>query len=357
MLPIDMPLAPMLARPSATIPRGMAYEPKWDGWRALLVRDGDEVRLWSRHGTDLTVYFPDLVAAGRWLPERCVLDGECVVISGDRLDYTKLASRHATAARAHQLAREIPASFVAFDVLCFDDTSLLDQPWQVRRSVLETLADHWEPPILLSPVTYDHDVAQEWFENFESAGLDGVVAKPLEGKYLPGARAITKIKHRRTADVVVGGFRYDRNSTEAHPSLGSLVLGLVDDDGGLNCVGVVSGFPGSQRKELAQMLATLEVERGTPEFHGHPWSPGSGRATGVRMPDGVERWSEPREQVHLISPLLVCEVTFDYLHDGIRFRSNADFVRWRPDREPASCGFDQVDTPPGLKLSDVLAPE
>ncbi|GAB3705005.1 ATP-dependent DNA ligase [Mariniluteicoccus flavus] len=354
MLPIAVPLTPMLARLVDAIPHGMAYEPKWDGWRALLVRDGDDVRLWSRHGTDLTAYFPELVAAAHALPDRCVIDGECVVIAGDRLDYTRLASRHSTAARAPQLAREMPASFVAFDVLCFDDTSLLDQPWSVRRGVLEALAEPWDGPLLLSPVTYDHDVAEDWFAHFEAAGLDGVVAKPLDGRYLPGARAILKIKHRRTADVVVGGFRLDRNSSTAHPSLGSLVLGLVDDRGALHAVGVCAGFPGAKRRELAEMLGALRLERGSAEFDAHPWSPASGVRTGARLPDGVSRWSQPREEVHLIAPMLVCEVSFDALHDGVRFRSNADFLRWRPDRTPESCGFDQVEVPPGLRLSEVL---
>lgn len=354
MLPVALPLTPMLARSVDEIPPGMAYEPKWDGWRALLVRDGDTVTLWSRHGTDLTAYFPELVEAGRTLPERCVLDGECVVIAGDRLDYTRLAARHSTAARAPQLAREMPATFVAFDVLCFDDTALLDQPWSVRRSVLEALADHWGGPLLVSPVTRDLDVARHWFADFEGAGLDGVVAKPVEGRYLPGARAVLKIKHRRTADVVVGGFRLDRTSTPAHPSLGSLVLGLVDEAGRLHAVGVCAGFPGSQRRELAETLGGLELPRGSAEFEAHPWAPRAGSASGVRLPDGVSRWSQAREQVHLIAPLLVAEVTFDALQDGERFRSNADFVRWRPDRVWESCGFDQVTAPPGPRLREML---
>lgn len=353
MLPIPEPIEPMLARPEPVIPRGMAYEPKWDGWRAVVVRDGDAVRVWSRHATELTAYFPEIVAAGRALPDRCAVDGELVVIVGDRLDYTRLASRHGTPARAKQLAREMPASFVAFDVLCFDDTSLLDQPWRVRRAALEALADHWAPPFLLSPVTLDRDVAQEWFEHFEAAGLDGVVAKPMDGRYAPGGRALVKVKHRRTADVVVGGFRHDRGSRPGHPSLGSLVLGLFDDRG-LSCVGVVAGFPQRTRRELAEMLGELELPRGSAEFDAHPWSPRSGRASGVRLPDGVVRWSEPREEVHLIAPLLVCEVTYDYLHDGVRFRSNADFVRWRPDRAADSCRFDQLEAGPGLRISDVL---
>lgn len=354
MLPIDLPLTPMLARAEQAIPAGQAYEPKWDGWRALLARDGDDVKLWSRHGTDLTAYFPELVIAAEFLPDRCVLDGEIVVIAGDKLEYTRLATRHATAAKAPQLAVQFPASFICFDVLCVGDASLLDEPWHRRRDLLETILDEAPPMLLLSPVTTDLTVAQDWFERFEGAGLDGVVAKPLEGRYLPGQRALVKIKHRRTADVVVAGFRLDRTSTPERPQLGSLLLGLFDDAGVLQFIGITAGFPGAMRGELAAMFATLELPRRTPEFDAHPWAPATAGPLGARVPDHVTRWTQPRDEVHLTSPLLVAEVEYDYLHDGIRLRSNANFQRWRPDRTPESCRFDQLDHPIAWSLGDVL---
>lgn len=361
MLPISVPMDPMLARSAERIPPGHAYEPKWDGWRALLARDGDRVEVWSRHGTDLSGFFPELEAAAlAQLPEQCVLDGEIVIIRGNTLDYTLLASRHSSRSRAARLAREIPASLVCFDLLAFGDTSLLGEPWRVRRQVLEALAEPWEPPLLLSPVTHSLEVARRWFDAFEGAGLDGVVAKSPELAYQPGQRGHLKIKHRRTTDVVVGGFRYDRNSTPAHPQLGSLLLGLFDESDGLQFLGVCSGFPGSARRELAEMLAALEITAADPAWDEHPWSPSRSRVSGVRVPDGLTRWSQPREQVHLISPMLVCEVDYDYVHavdgdpQGTRFRSNADFRRWRPERTPESCRWDQLDLVPQFDLAEVL---
>lgn len=355
MLPIDLPLSPMLARPSEVIPEGQAYEPKWDGWRAILARDGDEVTIWSRHQTDLTAYFPELVAAAHYLPERCVLDGEIVIVAGERLDYTRLTSRHATAAKATQLALQFPATFVVFDLLCLDDTALLDQPSRTRRQLLDVVVDGDVPGMLLSPMTLDLTLAKHWFDQFEGAGLDGVIARPIEGRYLPGQRVLTKIKHRRTADVVVAGFRLDRTSTPAHPQLGSLMLGLFDDADVLQFLGVTAGFPGALRGELATMFGELELTPGTPEFDAHPWSPAAAARTDARLPDQGTRWIKSRDEAHLTWPLLVAEVGYDYLHDGIRFRSNADFLRWRPDRTPESCRFDQLEEPVHWSLAEVLA--
>ncbi|WP_035758503.1 ATP-dependent DNA ligase [Granulicoccus phenolivorans] len=361
MLPIRLPLEPMLARSVATIPPGLVYEPKWDGWRALLARDGDRVEVWSRHGTDLSGFFPELEqAALAYLPEQCVLDGEIVIIRGNTLDYTLLAARHSSRSRAARLAREIPASLVAFDLLAFGETSLLDEPWRVRRELLETLAEDWQPPLLLSPVTRSFEVAQGWFEAFEGAGLDGVVAKGPELSYQPGRRGHLKIKHRRTTDVVVGGFRYDRTSTPEHPQLGSLLLGLFDDSGALQFLGVCAGFPGSARGDLARTLSALEITDSDPQWAAHPWSPEQAGRTGARVPEGLTRWSQPREQVHLISPMLVCEVDYDYVHavpgdpQGTRFRSTADFRRWRPERTPESCHWDQLELVPEFDLREML---
>lgn len=353
MLPLDLPLAPMLARSAATIPPGMAYEPKWDGWRVILARDGDQVRLWSRRGTELTAFFPELVQAAADLPEQCVLDGETVIIADGRLEYTRLASRHTTRADPRRLARELPATFIAFDVLALGAHALLSQPWTARRELLEVILGDLDGPLALSPVTRDLELAHRWFDEFEGAGLDGVVAKPLSSSYEPGQRSVYKIKHRRTADVVVAGFRHDRNTTATHRPLGSLLLGLFDDTDRLHFLGVCSGFADRIRQDLAAMLADLELPRGTPEWDRHPWAPASAR--GARVPDHVISWREPRDEVHLISPLLVAEVAYDYVHGAERFRSNADFIRWRPDRDPASCGFDQLDLVPSFDVRNLLA--
>lgn len=341
----DRPIAPMLARQVAALPPGMAYEPKWDGWRCVIARDGERTRLWSRRGTHLAASFPEIVAACAALPERCVLDGELVIIDEGRLQYTRLANRHTSGTRAAALAAQFPATFVAFDVLAFGDLDLMDQPWQSRRAVLEALAEDWVSPLLLSPVTYDQTVAMQWFTSFEIAGLDGIVAKPLMERYRPGVRAVYKVRHRRSADVVVAGFRLDRTHTEASPSLGSVLLGLYDDAGVLHHIGVAAGFPADQRGELARLFTELELRPGDDGFDDHPWNTAVARVTGARVPDGTTRWSAPRDKAHLIWPPLVCEVAYDALHDGTRLRSNAMFLRWRPDRAPESCRFDQLEAP------------
>lgn len=358
MAPLDLPLAPMLARAADRIPEGLVYEPKWDGWRCLLARDGADIRLWSRRGTDLTAFFPELVAAAAELPERCVLDGEVVIAAGNRLEYTLLATRHASRADAERLARRHPATFIAFDLLALDDHSLLRQPWRARRELLTVVLDDHPRALAISPVTTDVEVAERWFDRFEGAGLDGVMAKHPDGPYEPGQRTWLKIKHRRTVDVVVGSFRLDRNSTPTHPQLGSLQLGLFDADDRLWFMGVCSGFANRQRRELAEVLGQLELERGTDAWAGHPWSPTSSR--GARVPDHVTRWNAPRDEVHLIAPMLVAEVSYDYVHDTdgpARFRSNADFLRWRPEREPESCRFEQLELTCAVDLADVLEGE
>lgn len=346
------PIRPMLAASADRIPPGMAYEPKWDGWRCLTVVAGGTVRLWSRRGTELTGDFPDLVAAAQvMLPPDCVVDGEIVMITGGRLEYSQLARRHGAGARATRLARELPVTYVLFDVLELAGRDLRPEPQRTRRSVLEDLLAEAVPPLVLTPATNDLATAQKWFAEFERFGLDGIVAKPPGQPYLEGARSMVKVKHQRTADVVVGGFRLDRNATPSSPTLGSLLLGAFTDgpDPQLHLLGVSSGFPQSQRVPLGSMLGELEVGRDSPGFADHPWHPSRGRVT--RVPDGVTTWSQPADRAHLIEPLLTCEITYDALHPdptGVRFRSNAAFVRWRVDKDPTSCRLADLLVDQGL---------
>ncbi|MFW6599754.1 ATP-dependent DNA ligase [Propionibacteriaceae bacterium Y2011] len=351
---ITPPVLPMLAQSVDAIPAGMAYEPKWDGWRCI-VFTGDRPRLFSRRGTELTGDFPELVNAVRdQLPPDSVLDGEIVIISNDRLDYTALASRHGAGAKADRLSRELPAHFIAFDVLQVGGRDIRDQQQRVRRRLLEELAGDLAHPLLISPLTTDVATAKRWFVDFEDFGLDGVMAKPPHGTYQSGKRTLFKIKHRRTADVVVGGFRLDRNATPKHPTLGSLQLGLYRD-GLLHHLGVCAGFPQATRVELGRMLLDLEVPPGSTALKEHPWHPGG--SGGNRIPDGVSRWSTPNDRIHLIDPLLVCEVTYDAVHpegDLLRFRSNTAFLRWRTDKVAEDCTVDQLDQPSTASITSWL---
>ena len=347
-LPIAPPLEPMLARPAASIPAGMAYEPKWDGFRCLVFRDNDEVSLISRNGRDLTVYFPEVVAGLLAnTPPRCVLDGELIVIDGTRLDFVKLTERiHPAATRIELLADTTPASFVAWDLLALDDTSLLAQPFSQRRAALERALSHADPPVFLTPLTTDQQLAQRWFSEFEGAGLDGVIAKPLDGAYLPGQRAMAKIKHKREADVVVAGYRLHKNSTPEHRLLGSLQLGLYDDAGVLHFVGVSAAFTQAKRGELAAALGELELAPGTD----HPWS---AVEVAGRRPGSISRWSAELKETHLISPMLVCTVGYEHM-EGTRFRHTTRFLRWREDRDPASCTFEQLEEVVSFDLDAIL---
>lgn len=338
----------MLARSSATIPPGMAYEPKWDGFRCLVFRDGDAVVLSSRNGLDLTRYFPEVAAnVRRELPERCVVDGELVIVAGDRLDFELLSQRiHPADSRVVALASATPAVLVCWDLLCLDDEVLLERPFAERRQRLSAAVGSGGDGVRITPLTTDLEVAQRWFAQFEGAGLDGIVAKPLDGTYQPGKRAMTKIKHSREADVVVAGFRWHRASTPTRPLVGSLQLGLYDD-GELHFVGVASAFTEAKRAELAAMLTASPV----PEQVEHPWALPS---SGARRPGAVSRWTTELKQTELIWPLLVCTVGYEHLQ-GLRFRHSAQFRRWRPDRDPASCRFDQLDEAPGYDLAEVWA--
>ncbi|MDQ7993262.1 MAG: ATP-dependent DNA ligase [Propionicimonas sp.] len=347
-LAVHPPLEPMLARSAATIPPGMAYEPKWDGFRCLAFRDNDELSLVSRNGRDLTVYFPEVVAALLAnTPPRCVLDGELIVIDGTRLDFVRLTERiHPAASRVELLSQTWPASFVAWDLLALDDATLLELPFTARREALERALANADAPVYLTPLTTDLAVATRWFSEFEGAGLDGVVAKPLDGPYLPGQRAMVKIKHKREADVVVAGYRLHKNSTPERRLLGSLQLGLYDDAGTLHFVGVAAAFPDATRASLAQMMGELELAAGDD----HPWAAAEVRG---RRPGALSRWSTELKETHLIDPPLVCSVGYEHM-EGTRFRHTARFLRWRPDREPSSCTFNQLEEVVSFDLDEIL---
>lgn len=358
-LPVMPPLSPMLAKAAKGLPApdkfadGLLYEPKWDGFRCIVFRDGDEVELGSRNERPLTRYFPEIVdAALRSLPERCVVDGEVIVAIDGRLRFEKLLERiHPAESRVRRLAEETPASFVAFDLLALGEDSLLGTPQGERRALLEQALADAEPPIHLTRATRDAATAQQWFATFEGAGLDGVVAKPADAPYQPGARAMIKVKHERTADVVVAGYRRHKTSTPEKPLLGSLLLGLYDDDGRLQHVGVSAAFPAARRAELIEELAPLLV---APEDH--PWSEW---ATAVaheadRLPGAQSRWNAKKDLSWVpLDPVLVAEVGYDHM-EGTRFRHTTQFKRWRPDRDPTSCTYGQLDEPVTYDLDDVL---
>ncbi len=363
------PVQPMLAKavkgvpdPSKTVVGGIAglsFEPKWDGFRCLVFKDGDEVELTSRNTKPLTRYFPELVTAIReQLPERCVLDGE-VFVALDRpdgvrrLEFEVLQERiHPAASRVTMLAEKTPASFVAFDLLALGDDSYLDRPFVERRAALvEALGGLSGGPCYLTRTTDDPGVAEEWFHQFEGAGLDGVVAKPLGAPYTEGGRTMLKIKHERTADVVVAGYREHKTSTPEKPLLGSLLLGLYTDDG-LQHVGVSASFTAARRAELIEELQELVCP-----IEEHPW----GRwqefltANPDRVPGTQSRWSQGKDLSFTpLRPERVLEVKYDAM-EGRRFRHTAHFKRWRPDRDPESCGYDQLEQPVSYDLSSVLS--
>ncbi|WP_051477026.1 ATP-dependent DNA ligase [Arthrobacter sp. Br18] len=349
-LPVMPPVAPMLAKSVPAIPAGpLCFEPKWDGFRALIFRDGAEVEIGSRNGKPLTRYFPELVAALKDnLPDRCVLDGEIVLAVGGRLEFEVLQQRiHPAASRVALLAEETPAGFVAFDLLASGSEDHTRKPFSERRALLEEVLAASRPPIYLTPATENSEVAKRWFAEFEGAGLDGIVAKPLDGTYAPNKRAMFKIKHERTADCVVAGYR-PHKSDDA--SIGSLLLGLYSGDGGLAAVGVVSAFPAARRKELFAELQPLVT---APDDH--PWSPAR-EPGGGRTPLDAEgsRWSGGKDLSFVaLRPERVVEVRYDHL-EGDRFRHTAQFSRWRPDRDPASCTYAQLEEALTFDLTEFL---
>ena len=351
-LPVMPPVAPMLAKLARTLPppEGMVYEPKWDGFRCIVFRDGDEVELGSRKEKPLTRYFPELLDPLRAsLPRRCVVDGEIVIATGHGLDFEALLQRiHPAESRIRMLGRQTPSSFVAFDLLALDDEDLRGHRFGDRRAELERVLEGVRPPVHLTPATTDPAVAEMWFERFEGAGLDGVVAKPVGLPYRENERLMLKVKHQRTADCVVAGFRWHKTG----PIVGSLLLGLYDDDGTLHHVGVASAFTVARRKELVDELAPYR-ERA---LEGHPWSGWASAMAeqGGRMPGGQSRWNAGKDQSwEPLRPELVVEVAFDHLQ-GDRFRHATQFVRWRPERDPRSCTYGQLEVIVPEELSAVF---
>ena len=347
-LPFEPPLEPMLAKAVDSLPDGdgWLYEPKWDGFRAIVFRDGDEVLIQSRDLKPLDRYFPELAAPLRAsLPERCVIDGEVVIAGDGGLDFEALLLRiHPAASRVKMLAAETPASFVGWDLLALGDDDLRTTPQGERRARLEEAFATVEPPVRLTPATHDRATAAEWFERFEGAGLDGVIAKRLDASYQPGKRAMLKIKHQRTADCVVAGFRWHKNGPGTH--VGSLLLGLFDDAGKLHHVGITSSFTWDKREALAKELEPLR-ENAT---DGHPWgewaewaSMGAADASGQRLPGATSRWNRGKDLSWVaLRPERVVEVAYDHLQ-GDRFRHATTFKRWRPDKPPSDCRYDQLE--------------
>jgi ATP-dependent DNA ligase len=352
-LPVMPPVEPMLAKAVPRIPDGaLSFEPKWDGFRSIIFRDGAEVEIGSRNGKPMTRYFPEIVEAVKAnLPERCVVDGEIVVVVGDRLEFEVLQQRiHPATSRVSRLSRETPASFIAFDLLARGDEDYTARPFAQRRERLEAALAGARPPIHLTPATTDRDLAERWFEQFEGAGLDGVVAKPVEGTYEPNKRVMFKIKHERTADCVVAGYRVHATDDQ---SIGSLLLGLYTDAGELMSVGVIGAFPAARRRELF-----VELQARVTTFDDHPWA-WAKEEEGTRTPRNAEgsRWAVGKDLSFTpLRPELVVEVRYEHM-EGIRFRHTAQFNRWRPDREPRSCTFEQLEEPVKYDLADILSIE
>ena len=349
-LPVMPPVAPMLAKSVSEIPTGdLSYEPKWDGFRSIVFRDGDEVEIGSRNERPMTRYFPEVVEAIKQnLPERCVIDGEIIVVVGDRLEFEVLQQRiHPAASRVKLLSEQTPARFVTFDLLAVDDTDYTTQPFEQRRVALEQVLAGASAPIHLTPATRDHDVAVQWFSQFEGAGLDGVVAKPLAGTYQPDKRTMFKIKHARTADCVVAGYRIHKSGPD---SIGSLLLGLYKDSGELASVGVIGAFPAARRKELFAELQPLVTT-----FDDHPWA-WAKQEEGTRTPRSSEfsRWNAKKDLSFVpLRPELVVEVRYEHM-EGERFRHTAQFNRWRPDRDPRSCTYEQLEEPVTYNLDEIF---
>ena len=358
-LPVMPPLSPMLAKSAKGVPSpdkyddGLLYEPKWDGFRCIIFRDGDEVELASRNERPITRYFPEVVAAAKAsLPERCVVDGEIIVAMDGRLEFDRLLERiHPADSRVQMLAVKTPASYVAFDLLAIDDRSLMETPLGERRALLVEALTDATAPIHITPATDDPKTAEEWFGSFEGAGLDGVVAKPKDGVYQPGGRAMIKVKHERTCDAVVAGYRLHKTSTDEKPLLGSLLLGLYDDQGRLQHIGVSAAFAAARRAELITELEPLLVEPSN-----HPWrewAEAEGHEKG-RLPGAVSRWNAKKDLSWVpIDPVLVVEVGYDHM-EGTRLRHTAQFKRWRPDRTPESCTYDQLEEVVGYDLDSIL---
>jgi ATP-dependent DNA ligase len=357
-LPFEPPIEPMLAKPADGLPEGEGwlFEPKWDGFRALVFRDGDETYIQSRDLKPLNRYFPELEAPLKSsIPDRCVLDGEVVIAGDGGLQFEALLLRiHPAESRVRMLAEQSPASFVAWDLLALDDEDLRQTAQGERRRRLEqALHGELDPAVHLTPATRDRALAADWFDRFEGAGLDGVIAKRLDGTYQPGKRAMLKIKHQRTADCAVAGFRWHKNGPGTH--IGSLLLGLFDDGGTLHSVGVTSSFTWDRRAALATELEPLRENA----LEGHPWGEWAewaqaAEASGQRLPGATSRWNRGKDLSW--EPLRlerVAEVAYDHLQ-GDRFRHGTTFKRWRPDKQPADCRYDQLEETAAFELAQIF---
>ena len=343
----------MLAKPAAALPAGdFLYEPKWDGFRAIVFRQRDQVYIQSRDGRPLDRYFPELHAVLLLrLPEACVLDGEIVIATSRGLDFDALQLRlHPAASRVTKLAKETPASFIAFDVLAIQARNLMPLPQAERREALEALLEEMAPPVHLTPVTRDRSAALDWLARFEGAGLDGVIAKPASGIYLPGKRVMTKVKHMRTADCVVAGFRWYKGR---HDAVGSLLLGLYDQRNVLQHVGVASSFTMAARRQFLKELAPLRKDAARQ----HPWANAKENCSeGRRVPGAPSRWSADKDlSWEPLKIRRVCEVRYDHMQ-GDRFRHAAFFLRWRSDKAPQDCRYDQLEVTEPYELAKIFWP-
>jgi ATP-dependent DNA ligase len=355
-LPVSPPIAPMLAKRVDEIPEGdtWLFEPKWDGFRALVFRDGDEIFIQSRDQKSLNRYFPELVETlTQQLPDRCVLDGEVVIATQSGLDFDALQLRiHPAASRVKLLSQQIPASIVFFDLLALEDRDLCQAPFEERRAELERVLATTKPPIHITPATRDTGTALDWFRRFEGAGLDGVVAKPVGGTYQPDRRSMLKVKHERDCDCVVAGFRWHKNGE--NEAIGSLLLGLNDASGALQHVGVCASFAQAKRKELVSFLEPYRRNA----LENHPWQSWSewmSENAGQRMPGGQSRWSQGKDlSWEPLRPELVVEVAYEHMQ-GTRFRHMAQFRRWRTDKPPAECTYEQLEVVPPHELADIFA--
>lgn len=354
-LPVPPPLPPMLSKRVEALPPGdgWLFEPKWDGFRVVVFRDGDEFFIQSRDEKPLQRYFPELLEPlARALPPRCVLDGELVIARDGVLDFEALQMRlHPAASRVKLLASQLPSSIVFWDLLAVGDEDLREQPFRARRERLTKVLAKAQPPIHLTPATTDRAVAADWFSRFEGAGLDGVMAKPLDGKYEPGKRVMLKVKHERECDCVVGGFRWHKGGENER--IGSLLLGLYDDAGTLHHVGVVASFSDRVRRELVEKLAPYRRDA----VENHPWKEWADwqeAAAGRRIPGATSRWNAGKDLSWV--PLrieLVVEVAYDHMQ-GTRFRHTAQFRRWRPDKPPRDCTFAQLEVVPPAELATIF---
>ena len=348
----------MLAKRVSDLPEGESwlFEPKWDGFRAIVFRDGDEILIQSRDLKSLNRYFPELIAPLQsQLPERCVLDGEVVIARNGALDFDALQLRiHPAASRVKMLAGQIPASIIFFDLLGEGDEDLQPQPFESRRRRLESMLVSAKPPLHLTPATSERSMARDWFSRFEGAGFDGVIAKPLSGRYEPDKRVMFKVKHERECDCVVAGFRWYKES--AGTAIGSLLLGLFDESGNLQHVGVCASFSKEKRRELLDFLTPYRELA----LDNHPWKAWASPETediaaGHRMPGGQSRWSQGKDlSWEPLRPELVVEVNYEHLQ-GRRFRHMSHFKRWRPDKRPEDCTYAQLEVIPAQELTEIFA--